>query len=59
MTASELLSRLGRDLPAPATVEPNAFLADELLPRAFTPVEPMAFVLSCAQVLWGPRGPRN
>ncbi len=59
MSASELRSRLKADIPAPAAVEPAAFLEDELLPRAFAPVEPMAFALACTRVLWGAYGPRN
>ena len=59
MTAQELVSALVDDLPASAPVEPFAFLADNLVPRAFTPVEPTAFALACAQALWGARGPRN
>lgn len=59
MSASELLSRLKGDVPAPIPVEPVAFLEDDLLPHAFAPVEPTAFVLACVQVLWGPDGPCN
>jgi hypothetical protein len=59
MSAQELLSALVDELPAPAPVEPFAFLDDDLVPRALTPVEPAAFALACAQALWGPRGPRN
>jgi hypothetical protein len=59
MSAQELLSALVDDLPAPTPVEPFAFLDDDLLPQALTPVEPTAFALACAQVLWGARGPRN
>jgi hypothetical protein len=59
MSAQELVSALVDELPAPAPVEPFAFLDDDLLPRALTPVEPMAFALACAQALWGARGPRN
>ena len=47
------------ELPAPAPVEPFAFLEDDLLPRVLTPVEPTAFALACVQALWGARGPRN
>jgi hypothetical protein len=47
------------ELPAPAPAEPFAFLDDDLLPRALTPVEPAAFALACVQALWGARGPRN
>jgi len=57
--ARSLLTALVDELPAPPPVEPFAFLEDPLLPRALTPVEPTAFALACAQVLWGPRGPRN
>jgi hypothetical protein len=59
MSAGELLSALVDELPAPALVEPFAFLDDDLLPRALTPVEPTAFALACAQALWGRRGPCN
>lgn len=59
MSAQELLSGLVHEVPAPAPVEPFAFLDDDLLPLAFIPVEPSAFVLACVQALWGPRGPRN
>jgi hypothetical protein len=59
MSAQELLAALVDELPASAPVEPFAFLDDELLPRALTPVEPAAFALACAQALWGARGPRN
>jgi len=47
------------ELPAPAPVEPFAFLDDDLLPGALTLVEPAAFTLACVQALWGVRGPRN
>ena len=59
MSAQELLSALVNELPAPAPVEPFAFLDDDRLPRALTLVEPTAFALACAQALWGARGPRN
>jgi hypothetical protein len=59
MSAQELLSALVTELPAPAPVEPLAFLDDDLLPLALAPVEPTAFALACAQALWGARGPRN
>ena len=59
MSAQELLSALVHEVPAPAPVEPFAFLDDDLLPLAFTPVEPTAFALACIQALWGARGPRN
>jgi hypothetical protein len=59
MSAHELLSSLVDEIPAPAPVEPVSFLADTALPRDFTPVEPTAFALACAQALWGARGPRN
>jgi hypothetical protein len=59
MSAQELLSALVDELPAPVRVEPFAFLDDDLLPRALTPVEPTAFALACAQALWGAHGPRN
>jgi hypothetical protein len=59
MSAQELLSALVDELPAPAPAEPFAFLHDDLVPRAFTPVEPTAFALACGQALWGARGPRN
>jgi hypothetical protein len=59
MSAQELLSAVVDELPAPPRVEPFAFLPDDLLPRALTLVEPAAFALACAQMLWGPAGPRN
>ena len=59
MSAQELLTALVDEVPAPAPVEPFAFLADDHLPLALTPVEPAAFALACMQALWGPRGPRN
>ena len=59
MSAQELLSGLVDELPAPAPVEPFAFLDDGLLPLALIPVEPAAFVLECVQALWGARGPCN
>ena len=59
MSARELLSAVVDELPAPAAVEPFAFLDDDLLPRALTPVEPTAFALACVQALWGASGPRN
>ncbi len=59
MSAGELLYALVDELPAPAPIEPFAFLDDDLLPQALTPVEPTAFALACAQALWGARGPRN
>jgi len=59
MSAHELLSTLVEAVPAPAPVEPFAFVEDDLLPLAFTPVEPTAFALACVQALWGARGPRN
>lgn len=59
MSALELLSAIVDELPAPAPVEPFAFLDDDLLPRTLTLVEPTAFALACVQALWGERGPRN
>lgn len=59
MSAQDLLAALIDDLPAVAPVEPFAFLDDDVLPRALTPVEPAAFALACAQALWGAHGPRN
>jgi hypothetical protein len=59
MSAQELLTGLVDELPAWAAVEPFAFLEDDLLPRALTPVEPAAFALACAQALCGVHGPRN
>jgi hypothetical protein len=59
MNAQGLLSALVDELPAPTLVEPFAFLDDDLLPPALTPVEPAAFAIACAQGLWGARGPRN
>lgn len=59
MSAQELLSAVVDELPAPAPVEPFAFLDDDLLPRALTLVEPAAFALACVQALWGACGPRN
>jgi hypothetical protein len=59
MSAQDLLSALVDELPEPPRVEPFAFLADDQLPRALTPMEPAAFALACTQALWGARGPRN
>jgi hypothetical protein len=59
MSTHELLSALVTEVPAPAPVEPFAFLDDDLLPLALAPVEPTAFALACAQALWGTHGPRN
>ena len=59
MNAQELMSTLVDYLPAPAPVEPFAFLDDDLLPPSLTPVEPTAFALACVQALWGAHGPRN
>jgi hypothetical protein len=59
MSAHELMSALVDELPAPAPVEPVAFLDDERMPSAFARVEPAAFALACVQAMWGPRGPRN
>lgn len=59
MSAHELLARLGDELPEPGFVVPLAFLVDDALPRALTPVEPSAYALACTQVLWGPLGPQN
>jgi hypothetical protein len=59
MSAPQLISALVHELPAPAPVLPFAFLEDDRLPSAFTPVEPTAFALASTQALWGPYGPRN
>ena len=59
MSARQLLAALVDELPASAPVEPFAYLEDDLLPSALTPVEPAAFALACAQALWGSYGPRN
>ena len=59
MSARELLAGLVDELPASVAVEPLTFLADDLLPRSLTPVEPTAFALACVQALWGSHGPRN
>jgi len=59
MSAHELMSALVHELPAPAPVEPFAFIDDEQMPPAFARVEPAAFTLACAQAMWGPHGPRN
>ena len=59
MSTHELLSALVHELPAPAPVEPFAFLDDDRLPAALAAVEPTAFALACVQTLWGARGPRN
>jgi hypothetical protein len=56
MSAHQLVSALVDALPAPARVEPTAFLHDDRIPPAFTPVEPAAFALACTQALWGPYG---
>ena len=59
MSARDLISAVVDELPAPAPVEPFAFLNDDLLPPTLAMVEPAAFALACAQALWGARGPRN
>ena len=59
MSARQLLAALVDELPPSTPVEPFAFLDDDLLPRALTPVEPTAFAFACAQALWGVRGPQN
>jgi hypothetical protein len=59
MSARQLLAALVDELPASAPVEPFAFLHDDLVPQALTPVEPTAFALACAQALWGAHAPRN
>ena len=59
MSARQLLAALVDEVPAPAPVEPFAFLKDDLLPEHLTPVEPTAFALACAQAVWGAHGPRN
>jgi len=59
MSARQLLAARVDAVPAPAPVEPFAFLDDDLVPRALAPVEPAAFALACAQALWGTQGPRN
>ena len=59
MSARDLITAVVDELPAPAPVEPFAFLEDDLLPRTLALVEPTAFALACAQALWGPHGPRN
>jgi hypothetical protein len=59
MSARELLASLVDELPASVTVEPFAFLDDDLLPRSLTLVEPAAFALACVQALWGSHGPVN
>ena len=46
MSAHELLSGLVDELPAPAAVEPFAFLEDDLVPRTLTLVEPSAYALA-------------
>jgi hypothetical protein len=59
MSPRERISAVVDELPAPAPVEPVAFLHDDLLPPSLALVEPAAFALACAQALWGSRGPRN
>jgi hypothetical protein len=59
MSPKELLSALVDELPTPTPVVPCVFLADDLLPRAFVPMEPAAFTLACLQALWGVHGPCN
>ena len=59
MSARQLFAGLVDEVPAPALVEPFAFLDDERLPSALTPVEPAAFALACACALWGAYGLRN
>jgi hypothetical protein len=58
MSARELIATLVEHLPL-VVVEPRAFLDDDLLPPALTPVEPAAFALACVQALWGSHGPLN
>jgi hypothetical protein len=53
------LSALVDELPPPAPVVPFVFLADDLVPQAYVPMEPAAFTLACLQALWGVRGPSN
>jgi hypothetical protein len=59
ISAQDLMAGLVDELPAPAPVEPFAFLEDDVLPPALAPVEPMAYALACAQAAWGVCGPRN
>jgi hypothetical protein len=59
MSVRQLLAALVDTVPAAVPVEPIAFLEDDLLPQALTPVEPASFALACAQALWGAHGPRN
>jgi len=59
MSAQELVCALVDELPAPAPVQPFAFLHDDPVPQALTAVEPAAFPLACVQSLWGAHGPRN
>jgi len=59
VNAQELLAALVDELPGSVAVEPLTFLADDLLPRSLTPVEPTALALACVQALRGSHGPRN
>ena len=59
MSAAELFARLTDEWPAAELVVPVAFLKDDVLPKAWAPVEPVAFVLAYVQAEWGPEGPLN
>ena len=59
MSAPELFARLTDDWPAAEPFVPVVFLRDDMLPRAWAPVEPVAFVLEYMEAGWGPKGPAN
>ena len=59
MSSSELFARLTDEWPEVEPVVPAAFLIDDLLPRALALVEPVAFVLACADAAWVPKGHDN
>lgn len=53
MSAAELFARLTDEWPAAEPVVPIVVLADDLLPRALAPVEPVAFALATSRAAWG------
>ena len=59
MSAAELFARLTDEWPAAEPVVPVVFLTDDVLPKAWAPVEPVAFVLAYMQAECGPEGPAN
>jgi hypothetical protein len=53
MSAAELFARLTDEWPAAEPVVSVVVLADDLLPRALAPVEPVAFALAALRAAWG------